>query len=300
VPAGSFYRYWTTPAPPTPEEMAVEATALAQVMARLEPAQAQALLALAEYGDYEAAAAALKLSQTAFNARVRRGRAAFLALWHEHEAVPGRWRTDKRLYRRVSRSEPADRADAARSLADIRDAFGGRAAVASTDLLARLAAADPGRYGTWDCHDLGALLCAHGVARHRIPVDGDDRKRVGYRLADIIRALEDLTAPGALAREAAWRPAPAQPPGTCRRSARTRSAPSAGAKTSPSSTTAAAEGIPRARTRRASEATSAVPASGASTAGAKPRRTPSPPAAPRPAQHPPVLPGVTCDRPSSL
>jgi DNA-directed RNA polymerase specialized sigma24 family protein len=88
VPAGSYYRYWTRPAEPTPEEVAVDRTALAQVMARLEPGHAEALLALAEYDDYEAAAAALELSQTAFNARVRRGRAAFLVLWHEHEAVP--------------------------------------------------------------------------------------------------------------------------------------------------------------------------------------------------------------------
>jgi DNA-directed RNA polymerase specialized sigma24 family protein len=203
VPAGSYYRYWTRPAEPTPEETAVDRTALAQVMARLEPAHAEALLALAEHGDYEAAAGALGLTQTAFNARIQRARAAFLALWHEHEAVPGRWRTDKRLYRRVSRSEPAGHADAARSLSDIRDAFAGRATVASVDLLARLAAAGPGRYGTWDCHDLGALLGAHGVTRHRVAVDGDDRKRVGYRLADIDGALAELTAPGALERQAA-------------------------------------------------------------------------------------------------
>jgi len=91
VPAGSFYRYWTTPAPPTPEDVAVDRTALAQVMARLEPAHAEALLALAEHGDYEAAAAALKLSQTAFNARVRRGR----------NAPPGRHRRRRAQTSRV-------------------------------------------------------------------------------------------------------------------------------------------------------------------------------------------------------
>jgi hypothetical protein len=203
VPSGSFYRYWTRPAEPTPEDTAVEATAVRQVLAALGPAYAEALAALAEHGDYEAAAASLGLNQSAFNARVRRGRAAFLALWHEHEAVPGRWRTDRRMYRRVSRSEPADHTDAARSLSDIRDAFGGQATIASTDLLARLAAADPGRYGTWDCHDLGALLGTHGVTRHRVAVDGDDRKRVGYRLEDVTSALADLTAPSALAGQVA-------------------------------------------------------------------------------------------------
>jgi len=134
---------------------------------------------------------------------VRRGRAAFLALWHEHEAVPGRWRTDRRLYRRAPRSEPADRADAARSLSGIRDAFGGHAAIASADLPARLTAADPGRYGGWDFHDLGAFLAADGIARHRVAAAGDDRKRVRYRLADITRALAGLTAPGPLEGHAA-------------------------------------------------------------------------------------------------
>jgi DNA-directed RNA polymerase specialized sigma24 family protein len=203
VPAGSFYRYWTRPAEPTPEDQAVEATAVRQVMAALGPTCAEALAALAEHGDYETAARTLGLSQTAFNARVRRGRAAFLALWHEHEAVPGRRRTDKRLYRRVSRSEPADHADTAQSLSAARDAFGGRSTIASVDLLARLAAADPGRYGAWDCHDLSTLLGAHDVTRHRVAVDGDDRKRVGYRLEDITSALAELTATRALTGQAA-------------------------------------------------------------------------------------------------
>jgi hypothetical protein len=198
VPAGSFYRYWTRPEPPTPEDQAVEATAVRQVLAALSPAHAEALAALAEYGDYELAAAALGLGYGAYTSRLGRARAVFLALWHEHETPPGRRRTDKRLYRRAPRSEPADRADAARSLAGIRDAFGGRPTIASTELLARIADADPGRYGSWDFYDLGAFLSAHGVTRHRVAVDGDDRKRVGYRLSDITSALHELTAPGAL------------------------------------------------------------------------------------------------------
>jgi hypothetical protein len=203
VPAGSFYRYWTRPAPSTPEDQAVEATAVRQVLAALSPAHAEALAALAEYGDYELAAAALGLNQSTFNARVRRGRAAFLALWHEHEAVPGRWRTDRRLYRRAPRSGPAGPSDAATSLAGIRDAFGGRPTLASTDLLASLAGTDPGRYGNWDFYDLGEFLRSHGIDRHRVAVDGDDRKRVGYRLSDISSALHELTAPAALEGRAA-------------------------------------------------------------------------------------------------
>jgi hypothetical protein len=200
VPAGSFYRYWNRPAPPTPEEEATDRTALAQVMARLAPAHAEALVALAEYGDYEAAAEALGLGYGAYTSRLGRARAVFLALWHEHETPPGRWRTDKRLYRRASRSQGAD---AAVTLGAVRDAFSARATVASTDLLARLTAAEPGRYGAWDFHDLGAFLSAHGVTRHRVAVDGDDRKRVGYRLEDVTRALAGLTDPGTSERQAA-------------------------------------------------------------------------------------------------
>lgn len=191
MPAGSFYRYWTRPAPPTPEDEATDRTAVRQVMAALPAAHAQALLSLAEHGDYERAADALGLSPTAYNSQVRRARAAFLALWHEHEAVPGRWRTDKRLYRRAPRGQHAD---AITALSDIRDAFAGRATIASTDLLARLAAADPARYGAWDCHDLSALLGAHDVTRHRVAVDGDDRKRVGYCAEDVTSALAGLAA----------------------------------------------------------------------------------------------------------
>jgi DNA-directed RNA polymerase specialized sigma24 family protein len=183
--AGSFYRYWTRPAPPTPEETAVEATAVRQVLAALGPAYGEALAALAEHGDYQAAAAALELSQTAFNARVRRGREAFLALWHEHEAVPGRWRTDRRLYRRAPRSGPAGPADAATSLRSVL-AIVGRPPNAS-----------------WMPADLGEFLRSHGIDRHRVPVDGDHRKRVGYRLGDITRALRELTAPAALEGHAA-------------------------------------------------------------------------------------------------
>jgi hypothetical protein len=59
-------------------------------------------------------------------------------------------------------------ADAVVALGAVRDAFGGRATVASTDLVARLAA-DPGRYGSWDFFDPGAFLAAHGTASRRVP-----------------------------------------------------------------------------------------------------------------------------------
>jgi hypothetical protein len=81
-----------------------------------------------------------------------------------------------------------------RALSEIRDAFAGRGTIASTDLLMRLAAADPGGYGAWDCHDLSALLGAHGVTRHRVAIDGDKRKLVGYLLDNVTSALAGLAA----------------------------------------------------------------------------------------------------------
>jgi hypothetical protein len=44
---------------------------------------------------------------------------------------------------------------------------------------------------------------AHDVTRHRVAVDGDERKRVGYRLEDVTSALAELTAPSALTGQAA-------------------------------------------------------------------------------------------------
>jgi hypothetical protein len=192
--APSFLRYWHRPLPPTPEDMAVDRTALWQVLAVLAPVQAQALLALAEQGDREGAAAALGLADSTFRKRLGAARAAFLVLWHEHEAPSGTWRQDKRAGR-VLRRQPAGHADAARTLGDIAGAFGGRTRIGSLDLLARLAAADPGRYGGWDLKDLAGFLRLHGVTRHKINIDGDRRdKRWGHWLEDITSALAELTA----------------------------------------------------------------------------------------------------------
>lgn len=88
------------------------------------------------------------------------------------------------------------------------EAFGGRTRIASTDLLARLPAADPGRYGDWDLKDLSGILRRHGVTRHKINIDGDRRnKRWGHWLEDITSALTDLAAPAAPAGQAARSPA---------------------------------------------------------------------------------------------
>jgi hypothetical protein len=100
--------------------------------------------------------------------------------------------------------DPASLASALATLAGIAGAFGGQPAIASVDLLARLAAADPARYGGWDTWDLAGFLRPHGV-RPRIvsvPADGQRRKVCGYRLDEITTVITELTA-GAPARQAA-------------------------------------------------------------------------------------------------
>jgi hypothetical protein len=103
------------------------------------------------------------------------------------------------------RSQPASPADAARTLTDIREAFGGQARVIGSALLPRLTEADPGRYGEWDARDVGWFLREHGIRRHgvSIVIDGQWATRWGYRLEDVTAALDELTAPSALAGQAA-------------------------------------------------------------------------------------------------
>jgi hypothetical protein len=114
------------------------------------------------------------------------------------------WRREQRP-RRLRRA-PAGRAEEARALADIAGAFGGRTRVAALDLLAALAAADPGRYGSWLPGDLRGFLRLHGAASHTIDIGGDHRnKRAGYWLEEVTHALNglDLAAPGIPAGQAA-------------------------------------------------------------------------------------------------
>ena len=158
-------------------------------MAGLAPHQAQALLALAEHGDYEAAAA-LGLPYGAFGKRLSAARAAFMTLWHEHETPPGRWRTDKRLYPPQRARRPG------------RDAIRrpGRVRWAGRDRQRRPAGPAgrrrPCSVRRLDHFDPNTFLAWHDVTRRRVATDGDQRKRVGYRLEDITTALAGLTAPG--------------------------------------------------------------------------------------------------------
>jgi DNA-directed RNA polymerase specialized sigma24 family protein len=197
----SFWRYWIFREEAPPEEAVVEQAALGQVMARLTPLQAGALLALAEHGGHQAAADALGVPVSTFDGRLERARSAFLALWHEHEAPSRKWR-DRQAFGRALHGQPATRAEAAEALASVAEAFGGRDRIPSRDLLAVLAAADPGRYGEWDQVDLACFLRRHRVSRHtvedpfNIRKNGRGRSVNGYWLEEVTAALEDLTAPG--------------------------------------------------------------------------------------------------------
>lgn len=207
--APSVWRYWHQPPPPTPEDLATDRVALIQIMGTLTPQQARTLITLARHGgDHEAAATALGVTGHLFAQRLTRARLAFLAAWHEHEAVPRRWRKEEgRPGRRASamRSQPASPADAARTLTDIREAFGDETRVIGSALLPRLAEADPGRYGEWDARDVGWFLREHGISRHGVSfvIDGQWATRWGYRLEDVTATLDELTAVASAEEQAA-------------------------------------------------------------------------------------------------
>jgi len=80
----------------SPENGVLERIALAQIWPQLTAGQQQALTALAVHGEYQTAADALGLDYHTFYARIRKGRARFLALWHEGETPSGLWGHDRR------------------------------------------------------------------------------------------------------------------------------------------------------------------------------------------------------------
>jgi hypothetical protein len=97
----AFATWWDVFARPvtSPEHRVVERLALAQIWPTLTPGQRRALSALATFGDYQAAAAALGLSRTAFVSAVSAGRRRFLAAWHEGEVPSRPWGCDRRAGR---------------------------------------------------------------------------------------------------------------------------------------------------------------------------------------------------------
>jgi hypothetical protein len=99
--AANFRAYWCLAmTSPSPEEGVVERVALAQIWPRLTEGQRRALLALAAFDDYAAAAKALGMTYQSFCGRVREARLRFLALWHEGETPSRIWGRDRRIWRR--------------------------------------------------------------------------------------------------------------------------------------------------------------------------------------------------------
>lgn len=93
----TFVTYWLRPVEPTPEELVVDRLALAQILPALERRQIQALWALALHGTHQAACAALDLSLSAYEVRLRRARTAVRAAWFAPDPDPGHRGRDRRV-----------------------------------------------------------------------------------------------------------------------------------------------------------------------------------------------------------
>lgn len=94
-----FQRFWQEHGHLPWDERTVERIALAQVWPQLTPGQQEAVTALAETGDHQAAAALLGVPLVTYSSRLRKARLRVLALWHEHE-TPRPLPRDKRVLAR--------------------------------------------------------------------------------------------------------------------------------------------------------------------------------------------------------
>src|SRR5262249_12943901 len=102
-----FVKFWNNPVRLLPPDDVIEVRALAAIWANLKEREQQALAALAVYEDYAAAAQAMGVTPGTFRGLIKRGRQAFLTLWHEGETPSRIWRADKRTGRRPV-SDPAE------------------------------------------------------------------------------------------------------------------------------------------------------------------------------------------------
>lgn len=90
----AYTRYWELDrrSAVSPENAVVDRMALAQIWPRLSLTHRQVLYALAVHdGNREAAAASLGKGAATFQSHLTSARAAYRALWHEHEAPSGMW-----------------------------------------------------------------------------------------------------------------------------------------------------------------------------------------------------------------
>lgn len=92
-----YERYWMATPSPSPESKVVERLAVHQVLPLLTARQYQALMALAVYEDYEAAARSIGSTYKTFTSLIKQGRRRVYAAWHQGETPPRRaWRVDRR------------------------------------------------------------------------------------------------------------------------------------------------------------------------------------------------------------
>ncbi len=121
---GGYQRYWELArrSAASPEEPVVDRMALRQIWPCLSVTHQQVLYALAIHdGDHREAAAALGKSLLTFRSHLRAARAAYRALWHEHEMPSRMW----------GRSGQQGRRTAAQTLVNRRQQRARRAAAAA-------------------------------------------------------------------------------------------------------------------------------------------------------------------------
>lgn len=119
----AYARYWDMGRRVTgsPEDAVVDHLALQQIWPRLSVAHQQVLWALAVHdGDHREAAESLGKSLVTFRSHLKDARAAYRALWHEHETPSRMW----------GRSGQRGRRTAAQTLANRRQQRARRAAAA--------------------------------------------------------------------------------------------------------------------------------------------------------------------------
>lgn len=95
-PMPKFVLFWAPRTVHSHEDAVVERLALRQVLALVSAEQRDALVALAVFGDRDAAATALGLGQGGLDSRLRRARQVIYAAWFEGQ-TPAPRRRDRRV-----------------------------------------------------------------------------------------------------------------------------------------------------------------------------------------------------------
>lgn len=93
-----YVTYWRWAAQTTPghDDHLIDAIAVRQILPLLAPKEHATVNALATFGTYQAAAAALGMTYRQFCDNLARGRRRFLLHWHEGETPSRPWTSDRR------------------------------------------------------------------------------------------------------------------------------------------------------------------------------------------------------------